>query len=62
MAQKKYIREIILRFLGSCNIVHVTTPADPSDNLTKEMCSTANAKIVAILKIPYREAVGCLLW
>ena len=62
MAQRKYIRKIILRFLGSSNIVHVTTPADPSVHLSKDMCPITAVEIAAMLKIPYREAVGCLLW
>ena len=62
MTQRKYILIINLRFLGSCNIIHVTTPADPSVHLTKDMCPITAAEIAAMLKIPYHEAVGCLLW
>ena len=62
MAQRKYIKELLQRFLGDSNIIDVSTPADQSIALTTAMCPTTPEEKAAMAKVPYREAVGCLIW
>ena len=39
-----------------------TTPIDPNIRLTKDQCSYTDNEKVAMSKIPYREAIGSLMW
>ena len=39
-----------------------TTPIDPNIRLTKDQCSYTDNEKVAMSKIPYREAIGLLMW
>ena len=38
------------------------TPIDPHICLSKDQCSSTDEEKVAISKIPYREAIGSLMW
>ena len=40
----------------------MSTPADPEVILTKDMCAITAEDIMVMMNIPYREAVGCLIW
>ena len=39
-----------------------TTPIDPNIQSTKDHCSSTDDEKVAMSKIPYREAIGSLMW
>ena len=62
MSQRKYIRDILLKFFPEINLSSISTPADPHIILTKEMCPSTPEDIAFMKKIKYREAVGSLLW
>jgi len=62
MSQRKYIRDILLKFFPDINLPSISTPADPQLILTKEMCPSTPEEIAKMKKIRYREAVGSLLW
>ena len=62
MRQRQYIKDIIARFFADEVLLSISTPADPSIILTKEMCPSSPADIAFMKKIKYREAVGSLLW
>ena len=38
------------------------TPLDPNIQLIKDQCSSTDDKKAAMSKIPYREAIGSLMW
>lgn len=59
--QQRYIEDILKRFnMSDCN--PVKTPADPSQKLTAEMSPTTPEEIAEMNAIPYREAVGSILY
>jgi len=62
MRQRQYIKDIIARFFADEVLLSISTPADPSVILTKEMCPSSPADIAFMKKVKYREAVGSLLW
>ena len=39
-----------------------TTPIPPNIQLSKDQCSSTDEEKVAMSKIPYREAIGSLMW
>ena len=39
-----------------------TTPIDPNIQLSKDQCSSTDEEKVVMSKIPYREAIGSLMW
>ncbi len=46
--------------LAECNSKVI--PADPNSRLTSQMCPTDERAMEAMTKVPYREAVGCLMY
>ena len=46
--------------LAECNSKVI--PADPNSRLTSQMCPTDEGAMEAMTKVPYREAVGCLMY
>lgn len=59
--QAKFIASILNRFnMDSAN--PKATPADPSSRLTISMSPKTESETFAMRKIPYREAVGCLMY
>lgn len=59
--QEHYVKSILERFnLANCN--PVSTPADASLKLSKQMSPTTQTEIDEMKQIPYQEAVGCLTY
>jgi hypothetical protein len=59
--QAKLIATILDRFnMDSAN--PKATPADPSSRLTMSMSPTTESGTFVMRKVPYREAVGCLMY
>jgi hypothetical protein len=59
--QSHYIRKVLKRFnMADCNPKKV--PADPHSRLDKNMCPSSPTEMDSMSKIPYREAVGSLLY
>jgi hypothetical protein len=59
--QAKFIASILDRFnMDSAN--PKDTPADPSSRLTMSMSPTTESGTFVMRKVPYREAVGCLMY
>ena len=57
--QEQYINELLQRFnVAECNAV--STPADPTQKLTKEMCPSTVEEREQMAKVPFRELVGGL--
>ena len=57
--QEQYINELLQRFnVTDCNAV--STPADPTQKLTKEMCPRTDEERKQMEKVPFRELVGGL--
>ena len=61
MSQRKYIREILQRFLDDY-LKRASTPSDLNKTLSKSMCPANMEEVQQMKNIPYREAIGCLLW
>lgn len=59
--QSAYIRKMLQKF-GMNDCKPVTTPSDPSIRLNKEMEPRTSEEICEMKKVPYREAVGSLLY
>ena len=58
--QTKYIQDLLVKFnIHDCN---VSTPMDDRDRLSKSDCPTSEGDELYMKTIPYREAVGSLLW
>ena len=60
-SQEAYIDKILNRFNLQASKTH-TTPLDPNTKLTKDQCSITHEDKLAMSKIPYREAIGSLMW
>ena len=59
--QTTYIRALLAKFdMTECQISN--TPMDSRSQLSKSMCPTTDEEKMAMNSIPYREAVGSLLW
>ena len=41
--------------------MHIT-PLDPNIRLTKDQCPSTDEEKIKMSKIPYREAIGSLMW
>lgn len=58
--QRKYTEEILDRFnMSDCN--PVKTPADGNQKLSRLMSPKNDAETLEMSKVPYQEAVGCLI-
>lgn len=58
--QRKYIEEVLARFnMTDCN--PVKTPVDGNKRLTHLMSPQNESEVLDMSKIPYKEAVGCLI-
>ena len=61
MSQEKYIADMLERFhMAECK--EVATPLDPSVKLTKEMEPKTEKEILEMKTVPYRSAVGSLMY
>jgi hypothetical protein len=59
--QPDFIKKIIVKYkMDSCN--PTATPADPCTRLTSKMSPTSEEEKLDMTHVPYREAVGCLLY
>jgi len=61
LTQHQYTKKAIEKFFGT-DLTPCDTPADPAVILTKAMSPTTASDKAKMSKIPYREAVGTLLW
>ena len=60
-SQEAYIDKMMSRFHLKDSKTHIT-PLDPKIQLTKDQCSSTDDEKAAMSKIPYREAIGSLMW
>jgi hypothetical protein len=60
MSQSKYIKETLSRF-NMENCKGVTTPINPNDKLSKEMCPKIKEGKKAVEKLPYQSLIGSLI-
>lgn len=59
--QSQYIREVLERFnMKNCNAV--ISPLEPGIRISKEMCPTSEADKDLMKNVPYRPAIGSLLF
>ncbi|KRZ88036.1 Retrovirus-related Pol polyprotein from transposon TNT 1-94 [Trichinella sp. T8] len=59
--QEQYIEEMLHRFrMSDCK--GVKTPLDPNQVLSKAMMPRSDKEIKQMHAVPYREAVGCLIY
>ena len=61
LTQYQYTKKAIEKFFGA-DLKPCDTPADSNVILSKSMSPTTNEEKAEMAKIPYREAVGTLLW
>ena len=61
ICQKKYLQTTLQKFLPE-NATPISTPCDPTIILSTNHCPTTAADIKFMEQIPYRSAVGSLLW
>ena len=61
IGQEHYIKATLEQFDMSKSWT-VKTPGDSNINLTKDQCPTSNEAKAEMITIPYREAIGCLLY
>jgi len=62
LTQRSYIRQLIAKLFPNIVLQSVQTPSAVQTYLSKSMCPTTPADIEFMRLIPYREAVGSLLW
>ena len=60
-SQEAYINKILNRFNLQDLKTHIT-PLDPNTHLTKDQSSSTDEEKAQMSKIPYREAIGSLMW
>ena len=60
-SQEAYINKILNLFNLQDLKTHIT-PIDPNICLSKDQCSSTEEEKVAMSKIPYRKAIGSLMW
>jgi Reverse transcriptase (RNA-dependent DNA polymerase) len=59
--QEKLVQSILTRFrMEDCK--PVKTPQEPGLKLSKDMCPTSDAEKEDMKNVPYRSAVGCLMY
>jgi hypothetical protein len=61
LSQQSYITSILRRF-NLADSKPLAAPMDPNIILSKTQCPTNAADIARMQKVPYREAVGSLMW
>jgi hypothetical protein len=61
MSQLRYIKETLSRF-NMENCKGVTTPINPNEKLSKEICSKTEEEKKAVEKLPYQSLVGFLMY
>jgi hypothetical protein len=61
MSQSRYIKETLSRF-NMENCKGVTTPINPNEKLSKEMCPKTEEEQKAVEKLPYQSLVGSLMY
>lgn len=59
--QEAYVESILDRF-GMSKSNPVATPLNPNDKLTKEMQPIKDDEAERMKRVPYKEAVGCLMY
>jgi len=62
MIQRHYIRALIKKFFPGVVLNTVRTPMGSKIYLSKSHCPQSPEEIEFMKSIPYRQAVGCLLW
>ena len=60
-SQEAYIDKMMNRFHLKDSKTYIT-PLDPNIRLTKDQCSSTDSEKAAMSKIPYRDAIGSLMW
>lgn len=61
MTQSKYVREILNPFdMENCKAV--TTPLNPSEKLSKDMCPETEDENREVEKLPYQNLIGSLMY
>jgi hypothetical protein len=61
LSQEKYVQEILKKFnLDSCS--GVVTPLATGVKLTKTMCPKSEKDKAMMAKVPYRSAIGSLMY
>lgn len=58
--QKQYLTNVLRRF-NMTDSSPVSTPMDPNQRLTKDMCPKSNTERQELNSIPYQEAIGCII-
>ena len=61
LSQKQYIKDVLHRF-GMTDANPASTPASTDAKLSKDMAPNTEADRKAMEGVPFREAVGCLLY
>ena len=59
--QSKFLQSILAKF-GMQDCKPVKTPQDPGLHLTKSMCEGGCKHEESMINVPYRQAVGCLMY
>ena len=60
--QAQYTKEIIAKFLPADDNIVSSVPADPNLHLVQSQCAQSEEEIQGMKDIPYRQAIGSLLW
>ena len=61
LSQKQYIIDMLARFnLSDCKAT--STPMDPGNQLTNELCPSSDEEAKEMQKVPYMNAVGALMY
>jgi hypothetical protein len=59
--QSNFVKKILAKFnMDTCNAI--TTPADPCSRISAQMLPSTEEEKLDMSNLPYREAVGCLLY
>lgn len=59
--QQQYVKDVLERF-NMANCSPVSTPVDPGAKLNKSMCPSEPKEVQSMQAIPYKEAVGSLMF
>ena len=60
--QAQYMKEILKKFLPEDDTITHSVPADPIGHLINAQCAPSDEDSAFMRDIPYRQAVGSLLW